>query len=147
MALQAIQKGINTAAQVVALPIIGASVWWAMRSVDIATFSPIGVGLGLGAYAIVKNLAIPFFDKIFNTNPSDKCSIPRDTIAKKRDYAALAVQLTSLTAAFIPIYYIGVLTLSTFNPIIETLLFIKGVEFLSDRVPDFIDDILGPDYE
>jgi hypothetical protein len=126
-------QGIKGTVPTIASSAIGASVWWTMRSVGIATFSPVGVGLGIGAYAIVKPYAYSFFTKIFNLlsnseNVSDRTGVLIHNFTS----------LSSLAVALIPIYYLGVTTLFTFTPIIETLLFIKGIDILTYFTPELI---------
>lgn len=127
---------IRNAAPTIALSAIGTSVWWAMRSIGAATFSPIGVGLGVVAYAIVKKFATPFFQEIFEAPRGAS----EDIISRNRFHCYHAINLASSTAALLTIYTIGALTLTAFSPIImfETLLFLKGVEVLSNKMPDLI---------
>ena len=128
MSLQATSSTLSVAAKTIALPAaIGATVWWAAGGVGVATFSPVGVGLGIVAYNIVVRIAYPFFRTIFQVNPRDREKTP------VRYYCQyFATSLASLTPALATIYAIGISTLSPFSLMLETLLFIEGVGFLSN---------------
>jgi len=134
-----IQGLIRDTVPTIASAAIGASAWWTMRSVGIATFSPIGVGLGIGAYEIVKHYAQPFFINRFYFKRGES-----PTVHAIKEFCPIQfTNLSSLAAALIPIYFLGVTTLFTFTPMIETLLFIKGIEVLTPYTPALIERIGG----